>query len=450
MHPGTQPLKFETRTFLNGVHPEEYKEYSAHKPIERLQFVDEYVIPLSQHIGAPAQASVKKGERVRRGQMIATPGGFVSVNHHSPVSGTVTGIEKRAHASGQMLPAIVIKADPYSSQRFEDSKEIDWKNMEDREFIKLVQKAGIVGLGGAAFPAHVKFSIPEGKKCRFIILNGCECEPFLTADHRVMLEHPGKILNGAAILLKFLKAEKCFIGIEANKSDAIEIFNNELKNINLPIEVIPLEVKYPQGAEKMLITAILKREVPSGKLPLDVESVVSNVGTALALSDYFAMSQPLIERVVSITGPGIPRPANLMIPIGTPIKHAINFCGGLKPETTRLLLGGPMMGMVQKSLDVPVTKGTSGILALTENEVKNLKTYNCIRCARCLDGCPAFLNPSRLGLLARKKLYLEMESANLMDCMECASCSFGCPSSIPLVQNFRIAKAMLRELKANQ
>jgi electron transport complex protein RnfC len=237
------------------------------------------------------------------------------------------------------------------------------------------------------------------------------------------------------------------LGIEANKPDAYEVLGAR-KNGRTPFELIPLQVKYPQGAEKMLISAVLEREVPSGKLPLDVETLVSNVETMAFLGRYFESSQPLIERVVTVTGPGVVRPANLVIPIGTPLADVIDYCGGLKPETTRLLLGGPMMGVPQKNQDVPVTKGVSGILALTDREVQDMDTHACIRCGRCLEACPVFLNPSRLGLLARKYLYDEMEELHVLDCMECASCSFVCPSGIPLVQQFRAAKTFIRQKKA--
>lgn len=435
-------------TFKHGVHPEEYKELTHHLPVERMPFVEEYTIPLSQHIGAPSIPVVRKGQRVNRGETIAKPGGFVSVAQHSPITGTIIGIERSEHPGGQLLPAIKIKTDPFSSQQLITPPRPSWKTLEPSEFIGAVQAAGIVGLGGAAFPTHVKFSIPEGKKCQYIIINGCECEPFLTSDHRVMVEQTSQLITGICILINFLKPEKIFIGIEANKPEAIKSVSEELKALSLPVNVIPLQVKYPQGAEKMLITAILDRDVPSGKLPLDVSTLVSNAGTVAVLADFFTKAQPLIERVVTVTGPGIKRPANVLAPIGTPIGKIIETCGGLKPETSRILLGGPMMGIAQKRLDAPVVKGTSGILALTDYEIREQPIYKCIRCGRCLDACPVFLNPSRLGLLARKRLYDDMTEEHLMDCIECGSCSFVCPSHIPLVQQFRVSKAILREKQA--
>ena len=436
-------------TFRHGVHPEEYKHLSENCSIERMPFVDEYTLPLGQHIGAPSKPIVKKGEAVRRGQLIAEAGGFVSVALHSPVDGIVTDIGIYPHPNGQVLPGIKIKTDPYSSQVISNNA-IDINKLDAKEFISELQNAGIVGLGGAAFPAHVKFVIPEGKNCKYIMLNGCECEPFLTADHRVMVEYPEELIDGIQILNNYVNAEKAFIGIESNKPDAIEVLRNAAKKSIFPIDVIPLKVKYPQGAEKMMITAILGDEVPSGKLPLDLGVIVSNVGTIVAMSNYFRKGEPLTERVVTVTGPAIKRPANVMVPIGTPMRDIIELCGGFSEDAVRILLGGPMMGVVQKDLDVPVLKGTSGLIVLTKNEVRDMDEYNCIRCSRCVEACPIFLNPSMMGLLAKNGLWDEMMEYNVMDCFECASCSFVCPSNIPLVQNFRVAKGMLREKWARE
>ncbi len=438
----------ERLTFHHGVHPEEFKDLTAHLPVERMPFVDEYVVPLSQHAGAPSVPLVRAGQRVQRGEMIARAAAFVSVAQHAPATGTVSAIELAEHPNGLLMDAIRIKADPFSSQTMNGRKGLRWQDMDFKTFIESVQAAGLVGLGGAGFPAHVKFSIPEGKTCRYLIANGCECEPFLTADHRIMVEHASELVQGLTILRHFVPAEKVFIGIENNKLDAMEVLGREIRRQNEDFEVVPLKVKYPQGAEKMLIKAVLKREVPTGKLPIDVETLVSNVGTLVALAQYFTASIPLIERVVTVTGTAIRRPANLIIPVGTPVKHVIEWCGGVTNEAVRILLGGPMMGMAQKSLDVPITKGISGVLVLTHNEVRDLTTYKCIRCGRCVEVCPMYLNPSLMGLMARKGMYDEMEQLHVLDCFECASCSFVCPSGIPLVQSFRVAKSMIRERKA--
>ena len=435
---------FKTMTFAHGVHPEEYKELTNGLPIRRMPFVDEYTLPLSQHIGAPSVPLVKKGQTVRRGEKIAEANGFVSVALHSPVDGTVSDIGIFDTPKGEVKPGIRIETDPFSIQEHVESP-VDWRTIDHPEFIRHLQDAGIVGLGGAAFPAHVKFSIPEGKTCKYVMLNGCECEPFLTADDRTMVEYPDEIMQGIEIIDHFLKPEKTFIGIEANKPEAIRILSQKAKESGLAVEVVPLEVKYPQGAEKMMITAILGKEVPSGKLPLDVEVLVTNIGTTKSISDYFYHGMPLIERIITITGTALKEPSNLVIPIGTPMKDVIEFCGGMTDDASRILLGGPMMGAVQKTLDVPVLKGTSGLLVLGREEVRDFTEYNCIRCGRCVEACPLFLNPARMGLLAKKGLWEDMLEYNVMDCFECGSCSYTCPSGIPLVQSFRVAKGILRE-----
>lgn len=422
---------------------------SSHCSIQRMPFVDEYVLPLGQHIGGPGKAIVSKGQNVKRGELIAEPTGFVSVGLHSPVDGTISEIGLVNHPNGQMVQGIKIKTDPYSTQVM-DADAIDLNELDAKGFVNSVQASGIVGLGGAAFPSHVKFSIPEGKSCKYIMLNGCECEPFLTADHRVMLEDPEGVIDGINVLNTFVHAEKAFIGVESNKMDAIEALKKVAASNQFPIEVVPLQVKYPQGAEKMMITAILGTEVPSGKLPLDLGVMVCNVGTIAAVSEWFRKKKPLIERVVTITGTAVRKPANLLVPIGTPMKDVLEYCGGITSSAARILLGGPMMGAVQKALDVPVMKGTSGILVLTEDEVGDFEELNCIRCARCVEACPMFLNPSMMGLLAKKGLWEDMLDYKVMDCFECASCSFVCPSGIPLVQSFRVAKGILREKAARE
>jgi electron transport complex protein RnfC len=409
-----------------------------------MPFVDEYTLPLGQHIGAPSKVLVVKGQKVKRGEKIAEAAGFVSVALHSPVDGEVSDIGIFDTPKGDVMPGIKIKTDPYSTQRMTETP-IDFEALDTKGFISAVQSAGIVGLGGAAFPSHVKFAIPEDKNCQYIMLNGCECEPFLTADHRTMVEYPEDIIDGILILNHFLKAEKAYIGIEANKPDAIEILSKHAAQSSFPIEVVPLEVKYPQGAEKMMITAILGGEVPTGKLPLDLGVLVVNVGTIKAVSEYFRKGMPLIERIVTITGTAIKNPGNVLVPIGTPMREVIDRCGGITDDAARILLGGPMMGAVQKSLDVPVVKGTSGVLVLAQNEVRDFEEYSCIRCGKCVDACPLFLNPSMMGLLAKKGLWDEMQEYNVLDCFECASCSYVCPSGIPLVQSFKVAKGILRE-----
>jgi len=435
------------KTFRGGVHPDDHKRATEGLPIERMPFVDEYVLPLSQHIGAPAKATVEPGQAVRRGQKIAEPGAFVSTALHSPVTGKVTGVELRLHPNGKMMPSIVIAADPYSSQRLLEVDPVDPSRLSPQEMVTRVQQGGLVGLGGAAFPSHVKFQVPEGKHVRAAVINGCECEPYLTCDHRLMLERPEAVMRGTEILRTQVGAERGYVGVEINKHDAIDALRAVAP---ASVEVVPLQVKYPQGAEKLLIDAIFHEQVPAGGLPLDIEILVNSVGTTVALADLFDCGMPLIERIVTVTGPAVARPRNLLVPLGTPVSAVLEHCGGLLPSAREVIFGGPMMGMAQKSLDVPVLKGTSGILCLDRGATQPVREYPCIRCGRCLEACPMFLNPTRLAQLARAEKLPELEALHLMNCFECASCSFVCPSHIPLVQWIRIGKAMIRHQKESK
>jgi electron transport complex protein RnfC len=442
-------------TFRHGIHPAGHKEATEHRAIERMPFVDRYVIPLSQHIGAPCKPVVEPGDRVRRGQMIAEPGGFVSTTLHSPVTGRVKDIGPRHHPNGnRLMPAIEIEADPFSDQRFEERPALDWRGLSSEAFVLHLQRAGLVGMGGAAFPTHVKYKVPEDRPIRILVVNGCECEPFLTTDHRLMVERPEAILRGVEIAATRLGVEETVIGVELNKPEAIEALEREVGArggiAGVPVRVVPLKVKYPQGAEKMLIEALFGVEVPSGKFPLDVGMLVNNVATMASMADYFDTGRPLIERVITVAGPGIPRPANLLVPVGTPIRAVVDHCGGLDAETRELVMGGPMMGMPLASLDVPVLKGTSGLLAFVEEDARLPNEYTCIRCGRCVEACPQFLNPSRLARLARAGRWDEVERFYADDCVECGSCTFACPSGIPIVQLIRVAKSQIRERRAKE
>jgi electron transport complex protein RnfC len=429
-------------TFRHGVHPPELKEATAGRPIERMPFVREYVLPLSQHTGAPSVAVVRPGRRVVRGELIAEPGAFVSTSLHAPVTGWVKAIEPRLHPNGKMMPSIVIEADPFSSQKVLPQTVPDPASLSNAEMVKEIQRAGLVGMGGAAFPSHVKVSLPEGRRIDFVVINGCECEPALTCDHRLMAERPEAVVRGTLILLKHLGAKRAYIGIEANKPDAAE----RLRQVAPPeVEVVVVQVKYPQGAEKMLIDAVLHREVPSGGIPLDIQILTNNVATTAALADWFDHGIPLIERVVTVTGPGIVHPRNLLVPLGTPVSALVDYCGGLRSEARQVIMGGPMMGMPQKSLDVPVMKGSSGIVALTRAHYAEVPEFPCIRCARCLEACPMFLNPTRLAHLAKFERVEDLPEYHILDCFECGSCSYVCPSNIPLVQWIRVGKALVRE-----
>ncbi|MEW8042843.1 MAG: electron transport complex subunit RsxC [gamma proteobacterium symbiont of Phacoides pectinatus] len=432
--------------FSHGVHPTGHKEQTVDRPIQRVPFMDRYVMPLGQHIGAPARPLVSAGGRVRRGQMIAEAGAFVSTCLHSPVTGRVRGITSERYPDGSFRPAIVIDADPYSTQQVEPRPAIDWAALPMEAFIEQIQRAGIVGLGGAAFPAHVKYAIPEGQRITRLLVNGAECEPYLTNDHRLMIERPDALLRGIEIMLTKLGAERATIGVESNKPDAIEVLKQRIEP-GQPVEVVSLPVKYPQGAEKMLIKAVYDQEVPAGQLPRDIGVVVNNVGTLVAIADWFDRGMPLIERVVTVSGPGAAYPANLIVPLGTPVREVLRFCGGLKEETREVIMGGPMMGSPVASLDVPLLKGSSGILAFTEAETARPPAHPCIRCGRCLEACPYFLNPSRFARLARTRRFDQMKEIQLMDCVECGACTFACPSNIPIVQLIRSAKESLRHKK---
>jgi len=431
-------------TFVHGVHPPEHKDATATLPIEPMPFVEEYVLPLGQHIGAPSVATVEVGEDVTRGQSIAAPGGFVSVALHAPVAGRVIAIEPRLHPSGRMTPAIVIQRDPWSSQQFADVEPVDLKGLEPKEVLDRIQAAGMVGLGGAAFPSHVKLAVPPEKPIRHVVVNGCECEPYLTCDHRLMAEHPEDVVRGAAMLGGLLGAEQLWVGVEANKPDAIAA----LSALNYPnLRVLPLEVKYPQGAEKMLLVSIFGKEVPTGGLPLDLGVLVNNVGTTAAIAALFDRGIPLVDRVVTVTGDGVRRPRNLRVPIGTPLSALLDYCG-LEPDAQRIVLGGPMMGSPQKSIDTPVLKGTSGLLCL--RDLPDAIERACIRCGRCVEACPMFLNPARLVRLVRAERPEEALDYHLMNCFECASCSYVCPSKIPLVQWLRLGKSSVRAAKKRE
>ncbi len=429
------------RTFRHGVHPTDHKEATASLPVERMPFAGTFVLPLGQHIGAPAKPIVAVGDVVERGALIAEAGGFVSTCLHSPVTGTVRAIEKRRDPNGGQTDAIVIEADPYATQALPTREPVDPATLDAAAFVESVQSAGLVGLGGAAFPSHVKYSVPEDKTCNLLLLNGCECEPFLTCDHRTMVERPEAVLRGAEILRAHLEAKEVAIGVERNKPDAIEALRKLAED---PVRVTPVKVKYPQGAEKLLVRALFDVEIPPGKLPLDVEMVVNNVGTMAALADWFDRGVPLIERVVTVSGPAVHRPANVMVPIGTPVSAVLEHCGGLKSSATMVVMGGPMMGRPLASLDVPVLKGTSGLLGFTEADTARPEEYTCVRCGRCLDACPYFLNPSRLGRLSRAGRHDDLHRYRIMDCMECGACTYACPSGIPIVHLIRTAKAALR------
>ena len=429
------------RTFrIGGIHPPENK-LSAGKPVEVLPIPSQVVIPLGQHIGAPATATVKKGDEVKVGTIIAQAGGFVSANIHSSVSGKVLKIDNVYDSSGYPKPAVFINVEGDEWEEGIDRSPAIVKecNLDAKEIIAKISAAGIVGLGGATFPTHVKLSPPPGNKAEILIINAVECEPYLTSDHVLMLEHGEEIMIGVSILMKAIQVNKAVIGVENNKKDAI-VHLTKLATAYPGIEVMPLKVQYPQGGEKQLIDAVIRKQVKSGALPISTGAVVQNVGTVFAVYEAVQKNKPLVERIVTVTGKKLSRPSNLLVRIGTPIAALIEAAGGLPENTGKIIGGGPMMGRALLSPDVPVTKGSSGVLILDREEAVRKPMRDCIRCAKCVGVCPMGLNPA---FLMRDTLYKSWETAekgNVVDCIECGSCSFTCPANRPLLDYIRQAK----------
>ncbi len=426
--------------FKGGVHPEYRKELTASLAIVTAPVPQKVFIPLQQHIGAPCEPLVEVGDSVKAGQKIGDSEGFVSAPVHASISGQVIAIEPYNHPLGRKAAAVIIESDGKDEWDSELKPANDPDRLSPEEIRALIRSAGIVGMGGAAFPAHVKLSPPEGKAIDTVIINGAECEPYLTADHRLMLERPTEVVFGLELMMKALGAGRGIIGIEDNKPDALRVMNQAVEGKS-DISVVPLKTKYPQGAEKMLIQVTTRRRVPSGGLPLDVGVVNHNVGSAVAISGAVQKGRPLIERVVTVTGEGIRRPANLMVRLGTLVSDLLEFCGGLKEETCKLITGGPMMGLTQPTADLPVIKGTSGILALTSEDVGLYESGSCIRCAKCLEVCPINLVPTFIAQAAEHGLFGRAEKLHAADCIECGCCAYICPARIPLTQWIRVAKA---------
>jgi electron transport complex protein RnfC len=433
---------------FGGIHPLEHKELTASLPIRRLPFAPELAVLLAQHRGAPAVPIVKVGQEVVRGEPIARAAGFVSVPMHAPATGVVRAIDLCATAEGPKAEAIFIKVYEAATQAVLYDAPVDVEAMSPDEIVLAVQDAGLVGLGGAAFPSHVKLKPPKDKVIETVVVNGCECEPYLTCDHRIMLEKTDQLLRGVRIALRATGAKRAMIGVEDNKLDAVQAIAAKLP-ADGTITVHAVETKYPQGAEKMLIDSLLGKQVPSGGLPADIGVAVFNVGTLAQIGELLPRGRGLIERVVTVSGPGVERPGNYLVPVGTPIRFLLEHVG-TKSDANEVILGGPMMGMSVASIDVPVTKAMSGIVVYEKDHAdqKHRFVFPCIKCARCVEACPMHLNPSMLGQLARKRQYDVMEQQfNLNDCFECGCCAYVCPSNIPLTQYFRIAKAINREQK---
>ncbi|MEY1640323.1 electron transport complex subunit RsxC [Tenuifilum osseticum] len=435
------------KTFAKGgVHPPENK-FSADRPIEVLPLPAKVSIPVSQHIGAPATIVVAKGDKVKVGQLIAQSAGFVSANIHSSVSGTVESVDPVLDSSGYKRQAvtIVVEGDEWEPT-IDRSPELNRTIIADAQtIIKKISEAGIVGLGGATFPSHVKLSVPTGKKADVLIINGVECEPYLTSDHRLMLEKGHELMVGIQLLMRALGVDKAMIGIENNKPDAIKYLSDISKDYQ-GISVHALKVKYPQGGEKQLIKALINREVPSGGLPIDIGAVVHNVGTAFAVYEAVQKNKPLFERVVTVTGKNLAKPSNFLVRIGTPVTDLIAAAGGLPDDTAKVVNGGPMMGKAVTDISVPVTKGTSGIIVFPANESRRKADSVCIRCAKCVTACPMGLEPYLLIRMSQRMMFDKMEHERVLDCMECGSCSFECPANLPLLDYIRLGKSEVNKI----
>ncbi len=435
------------KTFkIGGVHPPENK-FSEKQPIETLPLPKTVYIPLSQHLGVPAKPVVAKGDKVKAGQLIAKGEAFISANIHASASGTVAKVDAVMDTTGYRKTCIIINVE---GDEWEEGIDLDTSlikecSLSPKEIVDKVNEKGIVGMGGATFPSHVKLMVPKGKKAEYLIINGVECEPYLTADHRLMMEKGEEIMVGISIQMKALEVEKAIIGIENNKPDAIRHMTDLAKNYP-QINVEPLEVKYPQGAEKQLIKALINREVPSGKLPIEVGCVVHNVGTSFAVYEAVQKNKPLLERVVTITGSILEKPSNFMVRIGTPVNDLIEAVGGLPENTGKVVSGGPMMGKALNDLNVPVTKGTSGIIIFSQQEAPRVPVQNCIRCSKCLTICPMGLEPYLLAILSDKKRLEECEEERILDCMECGSCLYICPSGRPLLDQIRVGKNLTSQM----
>ncbi len=435
-------------TFRGGIHLSHSKNYTEKKMIEKAEDPKLVIIPLQQHIGTVCKPIVAAGDTVKVGQKIGDTDAFVSVPVHSSVSGIVKEIKNMTTPTGQ-VNCVVIESDGKDELDEIVQPKPDISRLEKEDILKGIREAGIVGMGGATFPVHVKLSPPPDKKIDTLILNGAECEPYLTADHRLMLERPEFIVYGIKLVMKALSVNTAYLGIEENKPDAINTMNEILKN-ETGMRVVPLKAKYPQGAEKQLIYACAGRKVPSGKLPMEVGVVVSNVGTIAAIGEAFKTGLPLIRRIVTVTGGGIAQPKNLEAKIGTLFKDVIEQCGGYKGNPGKVIMGGPMMGIAQYTDEIPCIKGTSGILVFSREEAALPEAENCIRCGKCVNACPMGLMPLFINAYYQKNMVKSAEEMNALDCIECGSCSFVCPSKRHLVDSIRAVKKEINAMKNKQ
>ncbi len=440
---------FHLSSFDHGVHPPEFKELTSQRPIRRLPFAPTLIVPLSQHAGKPSTPLVKAGQEVVRGQPIASADGFMSVPQHAPATGRIKEIRLMPSARGPKTDCFILDVYAGATQQELYERPLDIDMLSAEQIIQAVQDAGMVGLGGAAFPTHVKLKPPPEHTVDTLVVNGCECEPYLTCDHRVMLEQPDNLHQGIRLLQRALGVDRAVIGIEDNKSDAITLLSERFAD-DPSIRVQAVQTKYPQGAEKMLIKSLLDREVPPGSFPSAVGVSVFNVGTLAQIGELLPHGRGVIERVVTVSGPGVSKPGNYLCPVGTPVRFLLEQAGA-GDHAGEVILGGPMMGMSVTALDVPVTKAMSGMVVLKaeDPDLERAAEQPCIRCGYCVEACPMHLNPSMLGMMAAAGDYDGMqENYHLNDCFECGSCSYVCPANIPLVQYFRIAKSINRERAA--
>lgn len=431
------------KTFSQGVFLPHYKEFSEKKSITTIPLPKEVVIPLHQHTGAPCRALVKPGDEVKAGQRIGESDAFVSAYVHASVDGKVTAVEPRPYFTGTNVESVVIEVDAKQSKPA--WQERDTSKLSIDEIRAAIKDAGIVGMGGAAFPTHVKLSPP--KPIDAFIVNACECEPFLTCDHRMMLEMTDMLLEGARLAQKAVSAPKLIFGVETNKPDAIQALNSKIAG-EAGVELVALDVKYPQGSEKQLIKAVLDREVPPGKLPFDVGVVVQNVATCIAVYEACRYGKPSIERVLTVTGDGAAKPQNVLVKMGTPIGHIIEQCGGFKGEAGKVIMGGPMTGWAQSRLDTSIVKGSSGILLFSPAMVAETEHKACVRCGKCVDHCPMFLYPNYISTYAETGRFDLADEWGAMDCFECGVCVYVCPSNRPIVQFVREAKKQIAAARA--
>ena len=435
------------QAFFGGVHPNDMKAATNEKAIEQLAAPAEVVIPMSMHIGAPCKPVVSVGDKVTVGQLIGEPGGFVSAPIHASVSGTVKAVEPRPFSMGGTMMSVVIENDKQNTVCPDIHPVADPDSLTPEQLVEIVKNAGIVGQGGATFPTHVKISSGLGK-VDYVLINAAECEPYITGDHRTMLERPEQVIKGATLLAKCFGVDKVYIGVEANKQNAADVLNKTIAELKAPVVVEVLHTRYPQGAEKQLCQAISGRQVPSGKLPADAGCCIFNLNTTCSIYKAVYTGMPVVSKIVTVSGSGVVEPKNLECPIGTPVSSLLDACGGLKDGTYKLIAGGPMMGMAQYTADISVAKGTGAILAFCENEEKTVENPQCIRCGKCVSVCPMHLEPLFMYQYASKGMVEELNDAHIMDCMECGACSYICPARMHLTHMFKTGKQLVKDKAA--